>query len=146
MSEDEAETVISWKYPGEYGFYDMTRDVEDMAELRSGRVRESKYRSVYVDEALVGFFEFAVEDDVVEVGLGLRPDLTGRGLGADFLEAGLGFARERFRPARFQLRVAAFNERAIKVYERAGFVRDMAYVHDFYGAPYDYLVMSRPAS
>jgi hypothetical protein len=35
-----------------------------------------------------------VADDVTEVGLGLRPDLTGRGLGGAFLDAGLRFAVE----------------------------------------------------
>ena len=59
----------------------------------------------------------------MEIGLGLRPDLTGRGLGLDFFRAGVEFARERFRPALIVLNVAAFNERAIAVYERAGFVR-----------------------
>lgn len=145
MSEDEAEEIIGWRYPGEYSFYDMERDVEDMAELRAAHVRDAKYRSVYVADDLVGFFGFALEGTTVEVGLGLRPDLTGRRFGREFLEAGLEFAREHFRPLRFQLRVAAFNERAIKLYERAGFVRDAVYLHDFYGTPYEFLVMSRPA-
>ena len=145
MSEAEAEEVIGWKYPGEYAFYDMERDVEDMAELRAAHVREAKYHSVYSGHELVGFFELTQEGTTVEVGLGLRPDLTDKGLGTAFLEAGLAFARERFQPLRFQLRVALFNGRAIKVYERAGFVRDMVYLHDFYGTPYEFLVMSRSA-
>ena len=146
MSEADAEEIIGWKYPGEYAFYDMERDVEDMAELRASHVREAKYHSVYSDGELVGFYEFSVDKDVVEIGLGLRPELTGRGIGSAFLDACLVFARERFDPRRFQLRVAAFNQRAIQVYERAGFVRDMIYLHDFYGTPYEFLVMSRPAS
>lgn len=146
MSEAEAEEVISWRYPGEYSFYDMARDVEDVAELRSAHVRAEKYRSVYRNEELIGFFEFLVEGDVVEIGLGLRPDLTGRGLGRGFLEPGLEFARAAYAPKRFRLRVAAFNERAIKLYESAGFERDHVYTHDFYGTPYEFLVMTRPAS
>lgn len=146
MSEDEAEAVISWTYPGEYAFYDMERDVEDMAELRATHVREAKYFSALRNGELIGFFELDVDGDVVEVGLGLRPDLTGKRLGESFLERGLAFARERYEPARFRLRVAAFNKRAIELYERAGFVTDRRYVHDFYGTPYDFLEMSRPAS
>ena len=146
MSEAEAEEIIGWKYPDEYAFYDMERDVEDMAELRAAHVREVKYRSVYSDDELVGFFEFSQEGTTLEIGLGLRPHLTGRGMGPAFVEAALAFGRERFQPLRFQLRVALFNKRAIKVYERAGFVRDMVYLHDFYGTPYEFLVMSRPAN
>lgn len=144
MSEADAEEIIRWKYPGEYGFYDMERDIEDMAELRAAHVREARYHSVYSDDELVGFLELTNEGEAVEVGLGLRPDLTGQGVGGAFLEAGLNFAQERFQPLRFQLRVAVFNKRAIKVYERAGFGRDTVYLHDFYGTPYEFLLMSRP--
>jgi len=38
-----------------------------------------------------------------------------------FVEAGREFGRGRFRPDRVKLNVAAFNERARIVYERAGF-------------------------
>ncbi len=145
MTEEEAEEVISWRYPGEYSFYDMERDVEDLAELRAAHVREAKYFSALQQGDLIGFFDFEVDGDVVEVGLGLRPDLTGQGLGDPFLKAGLEFARTYFAPERFRLRVAAFNRRAIALYERSGFVVTGTYVHDFYGTSYDFLEMSRPA-
>ena len=81
----------------------------------------------------------------LEIGLGLRPDLTGRGLGAAFLAAGLDFARERFAPDRFTLAVATFNERAITVYKRAGFARGRVYMHWTNGAEWEFLEMSSPA-
>jgi len=54
------------------------------------------------------------EDDLAELGLGLRPDLTGRGLGAELLAIGLHFA-EDLGAERCTLAVAAFNRRAITV-------------------------------
>ena len=145
MTEAEAEEVIGWTYPGEYSFYDMANDVEDQAELRAAHVREVKYFSALRDDELIGYFEFDPDGDVLEIGLGLRPDLTGRGLGAEFFEAGLTFGRNRFNPTTFRLRVATFNQRAVKIYERAGFQRDRIYTHDFYGTPYEYMEMTRPA-
>jgi RimJ/RimL family protein N-acetyltransferase len=58
----------------------------------------------------------------LDVGLGLRPDLTGCGLGLSFVLAGLDIALATFHPSQFRMSVDTFNRRAIAVYERAGFV------------------------
>ena len=68
----------------------------------------------------IGFYYFEERPPDLDYGLGLRPDLTGQGLGLEFFLAGLAFAHERYRPERVRLHVAAFNERARRVYERAG--------------------------
>ena len=67
----------------------------------------------------------------LDYGLGLRPDLVGQGLGLDFFNAGLAFARERYEPRRVYLHVAEFNERARRVYERAGFEVVSRHVRSF---------------
>jgi RimJ/RimL family protein N-acetyltransferase len=73
------------------------------------------------DGALVGFFNFVPEGHEVRLGLGMRPDLTGRGLAQPFIEAGLEYARREWRPRTFRLWVARWNERALRAYRRAGF-------------------------
>jgi RimJ/RimL family protein N-acetyltransferase len=62
-----------------------------------------------------------IEDHVIAVGLGMRPELTGQGLGLAFVQAGLDFARQQFAPKAFRLYVFPWNQRAIKVYQKAGF-------------------------
>ena len=59
--------------------------------------------------------------DRVEIGIGLRPDLTGQGRGESFLRAQLEYARSQWQPATLRLFVAAWNERAIRLYRRLGF-------------------------
>ena len=103
----------AWRYEPPYDFYD--GDVDPVLNP------ERFYEALDEDGALVGNFYFEEKGDALEIGLGLRPDLTGQGLGFDYVLAGVEFGRRRFRPARVILNVAAFNERAIKVYERAGF-------------------------
>jgi RimJ/RimL family protein N-acetyltransferase len=61
------------------------------------------------------------EGDEVRIGLGIRPDLTGRGLAQPFIQVGLRYAAEEWRPKRFRLWVAWWNERALRAYRRAGF-------------------------
>jgi [ribosomal protein S18]-alanine N-acetyltransferase len=146
MTQEEAEAVAAWHYPEPYAFYDWTADADDLRELLDPELRGEAYWAVRDEaDALVGYFSLKPKEDAVEIGLGLHPDLTGQGLGAAFLAAGLDFARGRFSPERFTLAVATFNERAIKVYERAGFARDRVYMHSTSGAEWEFLEMSRPA-
>lgn len=148
FTAEDAEAVAAWRYPAPYDVYDMPADPEDMASM----MEPANWPDVWfaVDDAtsgeLAGFLELRVDGDQVEPGLGLRPDLTGRGLGPGFVEATMDFARERWRPARFALDVFPWNERAIRAYERAGFVRGDVYIRRFpSGVEREFLRMTCPA-
>jgi [ribosomal protein S18]-alanine N-acetyltransferase len=145
MREAEARQIASWHYEPPYSFYDWEADAGDLALLLSKEHREGRYFSAFAEGELVGFFEFGCEHEDVVIGLGLRPDLTGHGHGLGYLEAGMAFARDRFGPSRFRLAVATFNERAIRVYERAGFHPVRTYDHETNGSVYPFLEMTRPA-
>jgi ribosomal-protein-alanine N-acetyltransferase len=146
MDDIDAREISGWRYEPPYDFYDSAADPADLAELLDPERRKDVYFSALDEEnGLVGFFQFEKEDQTVDVGLGLRPNLTGRGLGAEFVLSGLAFARERFSPERFTLSVATFNARAIGVYERAGFRRGEVYTHETNGVEYEFLRMEREA-
>jgi ribosomal-protein-alanine N-acetyltransferase len=144
MNETHAHAIANWHYDGVYAFYDVDQDVEDLEELLDPGSWTEKYHAV-VDERgeLVGFFCFEKEDQVVIIGLGLRPDCTGQGWGQAFVEAGLEYARQTFAPASFRLGVVTFNERAIRVYEKVGFKPDGTYTAETNGGRYEFLLMRR---
>ncbi len=113
MDADGFATMDAWRYPAPYDFYD-----GDVAPIRN----PERYFAAHDESGeLVGFLYFEVRGPRLEYGLGLRPDLAGRGLGEAFFQAGLEFGREQYQPELVQLSVAKFNERARIVYERAGF-------------------------
>ena len=147
MNDEEAREISGWSYDPPYDFYDATSDPGDLAELLDRKRRQEGAYYAAFDErgALVGFFQFEKKGRIVEVGLGLRPDLTGRKLGLGFMLAGLEFARRQFSPTGFQLSVATFNERAILVYERAGFRRGEVFMHHTNGGDHPFLLMTREA-
>ena len=146
MSQAEAEEIAGWRYVPPYDFYDHDADQRDLAELLDPAGRGDRYYSAHsAARELIGFFELRNAGDVVVVGVGLRPDLTGHRLGQSFLEAGLVFARGRFAPRRFKLSVADFNARAIKVYERAGFITTRSFMHETNGGIFSFVEMERPA-
>lgn len=142
MDETAARAIASWHYDGLYAFYDMEQDPEDLEDLLDPENWPDAYFAV-TDESdeLVGFFCFERDGDSVAVGLGLRPDLTGQGLGEGFLEAGLTFAEEHYRPAAFTLSVATFNERAIRLYHKVGFKDAGTSMNRTNGGEYEFLRM-----
>jgi ribosomal-protein-alanine N-acetyltransferase len=145
MTQADAEAIARWRYEPPYDFYDADADHRDLAELLDPELRGDRYFSARdASDELVGFFGIGYDDGVVGIGVGLRPDLTGRGLGLGFLEDGLAFAKERYAPERYRLSVAEFNQRAITVYERAGFVETRSYVHETNGRVFRFVDMERP--
>ena len=129
-----ARALAAWRYPAPYDTYNIGDEAAALAEMLDSR--SPWFVAFDADSAPMGYccFGTAAEvgwegeprlwttgDGTLSVGLGLRPDLTGRHLGLPFFEAVLAFAVERFSPAAFRLFVLPFNQRAIRVYERAGF-------------------------
>jgi [ribosomal protein S18]-alanine N-acetyltransferase len=138
MNTDAANVILAWRYEPPYTIYTMGGEkpeerADSVAEMLD---RLSPYYAVHDGRGeLIGFFCFGtaslmwdsdqpgiyVDTKTVPIGLGMRPDLTGKGLGQRFVEAGLAFAKQTFAPEHFVLYVYLWNERAIKVYERIGF-------------------------
>jgi ribosomal-protein-alanine N-acetyltransferase len=149
MQWRDIQSIARWRYPGPYAFYNTS-----LGPFVAIMLAQSVYRLItapiyytVVDEkgAIVGIFSFLLGvHNTLEIGLGMRPDLTGqdRGLGLAFVHAGLDFARQRFHPARFRLNVATWNQRAIRVYERAGFVPDGVTQRKKLGRIYEALEMT----
>lgn len=130
-TEADARTILGWRYEGIYAAYNA-----NPARLDDGIATLLDPANSYLvarkpDGTLVGFCCFGGEARVpggdytnppaLDVGLGLRPDLTGGGQGVAFVRAILNEGARRHDPPRFRLTVAAFNERARRVYERGGF-------------------------
>jgi [ribosomal protein S18]-alanine N-acetyltransferase len=144
MTAGDVAVLTTWHYPPPYDFYDPAADEDDLAELSDPRRWGDEYfAAVNEQEEVVGFFQFRLREPglLIEIGLGLRPDLTGIGLGPSYLATGMDFASNRWGGKGFQLFVAAFNRRAIKVYERLGF-RSVEEVKRFTGGEWrDFLRM-----
>ena len=130
MTEPQARAILQWRYEGPYAVYNCPPAALEEAVRQWLDPRLAYYAARDDAEALVGFCCFGDEAqvpggdyaaDALDVGLGLRPDLTGRGLGPGFVAAVLDLGRRLLRPRRFRLTVMAANRRAIRAYEKAGF-------------------------
>ena len=125
-----ARQIAVWQYPPPYDVYSFHPEQieENVQWLLTPRFH---YYTVWdAREELIGFRCFGEDArvhggdyniDALDLGGGLRPDLTGRGMGTSFMEAAFTFARGRFAPAAFRATVMAFNKRALRVCTRVGY-------------------------
>lgn len=146
LSQENAETIANdWHYDGIYSFYDMVKDLEDFEEIISSSLRGNRYFQVVNDDELIGYF--CVEPlsaERGEIGLGLRPDLTGQWLGLPFLKMIESFIlKQQKNYQTFVLSVASFNERAIKVYLKAGYVKVDTEMLASNNSEYEFIILEK---
>lgn len=125
LTREHAEDIASWRYDPPYDVYDMTgAKPEDLLDPALG------FHAVLIGDRLIGFRSFGpdgrvpgwtYDDSALDTGGGLRPSLTGQGLGRAAIAAGLDFGRARFAPAAFRVTVASFNARARRTVASLGF-------------------------
>lgn len=143
MTQEEAEEIaFNWHYDGEYSFYDMAADKEDLEEFINPEKRGSNVFSVIDTEELIGYFTASKEKEyIIDIGLGLRPDLTGKGIGLHFLKTVMEFVNSEYKPKKITLSVAFFNQRAVKVYRKIGFTESHIYWQKTNGSTFKFLKM-----
>jgi len=132
MDEASARQILAWRYEPPYDTYNANADkAEEFVQVLLDPANAYQAITDECDE-LVGYCCFGADArvpggdydaDTLDVGLGMRPDLTGQGRGSDFFTAIVDFAQRAFAPQVLRVTVAAFNQRAIRVYEKAGFER-----------------------
>jgi ribosomal-protein-alanine N-acetyltransferase len=126
VTEEDAREFASWTYPEPYSMYNSSPDdAEFFLDPANG------YLTVTGDDGdLVGFCCFGLDarvpggdydDEHIDLGTGMRPDLTGQGRGREFFGAVIDECARRFPAKPMRTTVAAYNERARRMVERAGF-------------------------
>ena len=144
LTRAHAEDMATWRYEPPYDVYDMTcADPDELLDPTAG------FHAVLAGESLIGFRSFGpdgrvpgwdYDDSALDTGGGLRPSLTGQGLGRSVISAGLEFGRAQLAPAAFRVTVASFNARARRTVESLGFEHVGSFAAARDGRPFDVLV------
>ena len=129
LSEENAREITTWCYDPPYDLYD-----QEPVHLAGLLNPDYRYHQV-LDEIgnLVGFCCYGLDaqvpggeyhekfHEVLDVGVGMRPELTGQGLGETFVAEILDYGRTTYCPEEFRVSVAAFNKRSLKTFQKLGF-------------------------
>ena len=132
LTRDEAGDLAGWTYPPPFDVYD-----SGDAELFLSRTADGEGYFPAVDDAgrLVAFAVIGGEarvrgqepaEGVVDIGLGVRPDAIGRGVGTALVGQVVALARDLTGAPMARAAVALFNQRSLALCRSAGFegVRD----------------------
>ncbi len=147
ITPEYAADIVTWRYPAPYdcysvgdvdpsyfadpanGFFALVCDaLAPGAAAASGALASGALASG--GAVLIGFRSFGADgrvpggeydESALDTGGGLRPSLTGQGLGRQAIKTGLEFGRRRFAPEAFRVTVASFNTRALRVVTSLGF-------------------------
>jgi [ribosomal protein S18]-alanine N-acetyltransferase len=151
MTPAYAADIATWRYPAPYDCYDLC-DVAPAYFLD----RANGFFAVLSDtDELIGFRSFGpdgqvpggqYDDSALDTGGGLRPSLTGQGLGRQAIRTGLEFGRRRFAPGAFRVTVASFNTRALRVVTSLGFRPVSNFTPGTRGRSFQILVLRDEAS
>ncbi|ETT71599.1 GNAT family protein [Bacillus cereus] len=138
LTIEEAKKINTWTYEEPYSLYSFSGEKEVIEELLDGT-----YYGCCDDQGdLIGYFCFGANaqvpggrdanlyggEDVIDIGLGMKPALTGKGIGKEFFQAGIAFATKEFNAKMFRLSVATFNTRAITLYKNIGFKQGIIFL------------------
>jgi [ribosomal protein S18]-alanine N-acetyltransferase len=127
FTETEAARVAGWRHPPPFDVYG---SADAGLFQRRGPDGEGYYPAVDDDGRLVAFAVIGAEarvlgqepaDGVVDVGMGVRPDLTGRGRGGALVGQVVALAAEMTGATAALAAVAVFNERSLALCRTAGF-------------------------
>ena len=140
------EIANEWKYDDIYSFYDMTADAEDYEEFIDEDLRnQNDHYEVLENNELVGFFCVIRENASVEIGLGMRPDICGKGKGRQFVKQIVDFVEHNYKFDKLIMNVALFNQRAIKVCRSCGFEDFEIIKRNSNGGVYEFLTLVKKA-
>ncbi|WP_342574271.1 GNAT family protein [Solibacillus sp. FSL K6-1781] len=139
MNSKMATTILGWKYEQPYDFYNNEQSDEALEELMDG----SYYAIADKNKEVIGFFcigesaqvprgnHFGVyKADLIDMGVGMHPNLVGKGNGFEFCTGIMKFIEEKYPSKSLRLTVAMFNQRAIHLYKKLGFVKEDEFSND----------------
>ena len=129
ITENDALAILNWRYQPPLDFYNPNANSiqEDLKYLLASH---NSFYTILSDTELKGYCSFGsdgqvsggdYETEALDIGMGIRPDLTGQGHGILYVNAVVEFARRTFSHQVLRVTVAQFNQRAQQVWKKAGF-------------------------
>ena len=130
LEKKHALTILNWRYPSPYDYYNFNADTfqADLCYLLDSK--NAFFAILNFQGELEGYCSFGSDGQVpggdysaeaLDIGMGIRPDLTGLGRGKQYAQAVAQYGANRYGAKQLRVTIAAFNQRAQRVWRQLGF-------------------------
>ncbi len=145
MTEAYAIQISGWKYPGEFALYNLppweTMRADGWA-LCDPEKRKTDYRAFVTAEGQLAAFTRATFDPLgIMLGVGANPDCLSLGYGSEAIRQTVAQLADRHPGVTIYLEVRTWNKRAVRSYEKSGFVIRETVEQETYAGPGEFYRM-----
>lgn len=149
MDREAARAIIDWRYPPPYDMYNIITDAAEAVISAFLDPEFAYYKITGDDDELAAFCNFGLDarvpggdysEPALDIGMGVLPELTGKGLGSGFAQAVITFAEKKYQTQLLRVTIAAFNKRAQRVWEKSGFKQEQHFKRSLDGKEFIILV------
>ena len=130
LTAEQIHSFVAWEYEGPYAIYNMSGEDPGEALAFFSDPTNGYFAIIGEEDEFLGFCNFGVdaqvpggdyEEGALDIGMGMRPDLTGQGQGAVYAGAVFEFARRQYPDLDHRVTIATFNKRAQRLCQKFGF-------------------------
>jgi RimJ/RimL family protein N-acetyltransferase len=126
LTDEDKKAICSWKYEGDYSIYSLP-SYESLKQSQSGFMnpeKENNYSVFKIGDDIIGYINLIEREAQVYIGIGVNPNFLNKGFGTQILLESYKLSKEIYPQKPLGLEVRSWNKRAIRCYEKAGFVID----------------------
>jgi len=127
-----AREFVQWQYEPPYDIYNCPADQVDKFIQYNITPENNVFAMYSQDDELIGYCSYGQDaqvpggdysEEALDIGLMIKPELTGQGMGSAFASAVITNGIAKYTPQKLRVTIAAFNTRAIRTWEKNGFER-----------------------
>lgn len=128
--ERSAREFVGWKYEPPYDVYNCSPDQFEKSVQYNIDPQNNVYAMFNEKDELVGYCSYGRDaqvpggdytEEALDIGMMIKPELTGQGKGTAFAEEVIRNGVKKYSPKKLRVTIAAFNKRAMRVWEKNGF-------------------------
>ena len=145
-----ARAFVQWQYEPPYDVYNCPPEEVGNAVQYNIDPANNIYAMFDQSKEMIGYCSYGKDarvpggdysEEALDIGLMIKPELTGQGMGTDFARDVIHNGSRLFGPGKMRVTIAAFNRRAIRTWEKNGFQPIQTFKRD--GDGMEFLIMTK---